>query len=173
MRAYARDPQSLDLVLDTIKGPGTSNLRSVFCIGSGGAAIALLLAMGLDIPASLSQQQVVICSQSNSRGPLTIIGRDPESLQIVKGVQERAGLTNSPITLVLTETPEDTAEAIRQAPEGSIIANGTGLGKLSPGSPWPAPTRSRVMCWPGTSTTGGRLIAIRLASTELRPRPHT
>ncbi len=133
--AYARDPQSLDLVLATMAGPGSSDPPPVYCIGSGGAAIALVLAMGLDIPASLSQHRAVVRSPGDSRGSLTIIGRDPQSLGGVRLVQERAGLTGSPITLVLAETPEDTAEAIRQAPRGSIIANGTGLGKLSPGSP--------------------------------------
>jgi shikimate 5-dehydrogenase len=149
VRAYARDPQSLDVVLDSVGGTGATAPRSVYCIGSGGAAIAMLLAMGLDIPASLDRQQVVIRSPSNPRGPLTIVGCDPESLRIVEEARERAGLDGAPISLVLAETPEDTAEAIRRAPEGSIIANGTGLGKLSPGSPLAGPDAfpKQVLAW--------------------------
>lgn len=211
---YARDPQSLDLVLDILGGSSLSGQRPVFCIGSGGAAIALLLAIGLDIPASLDQHQVVARSPHDSRGPLTIIGRDPESLRLIREVQERAGLTDSPTTLVLTADSQDVAEAIRCAPEGSTIANATGLGKLSPGSPLAGPGAfpRHVLAWDfnyrgpltflhqaaeaGLPTEDGwdyfvagwaaalaaigdrdltreRMTAIRLASDELRPRPHS
>jgi shikimate 5-dehydrogenase len=147
--AYARDPQSLDVILDTTGGPGVSTTRPVYCIGSGGAAVALLLAMGLDIPASISQERTVTRSPGNARGPLTIIGRSPESLQEVRDVQERANLLNAPIKLVRATTPTDIAGVIRQAPEGSVVINATGLGKLSADSPLAGPGDfpKRVLAW--------------------------
>jgi shikimate dehydrogenase len=147
--AYARDPQSLDVILDTTGGPGVSTRRPVFCIGSGGAATALLLAMCLDIPASISQQRTVARNRSNARGPLTIIGRYPESLQEVRNVQERANLLDAPVNLVLATTPGDIAAVIRRAPEGSVVINATGLGKLSAESPLASPDDfpKSVLAW--------------------------
>lgn len=133
--AHATDPRSLDIVLDTVGGPEWPRPCPVFCIGSGGAAIALVLAMGLDIPATLRTSHPVPRTPETHRGPLTIVGREEASLEEITRVRERAGIVDSPVTLVLAHSPDDVARALRGAPAGSVIANATGLGKLSPGSP--------------------------------------
>ena len=40
---------------------------------------------------------------------------------------------------VLTPTPEEAIAVLRELPPGSLVVNGTGLGKDRPGSPLPSP----------------------------------
>lgn len=91
--------------------------------------------MGLDVPATLRASHPVPRTNDAQRGRLTIIGREDASLKQISRVRERAGIVHSPVSLVLAHCPEDVAGALRDAPAGSLIANATGLGKLSPGSP--------------------------------------
>lgn len=137
---YARDAQSLDIVLDTT-GSGTPRpTRAVTCIGAGGSAIALMLAMGLDIPATMHSGAAVARVAGRSRGPLRILGRRQAALDEIQDVRERAQLESMDVKLILAVTPDDVATHLRQTPATGIIANATGLGKLGPGSPVPDPS---------------------------------
>jgi shikimate dehydrogenase len=139
IRALARDPQSLGILLDAMTpewiGPG----RSMICIGSGGAATALMLAMGLDIPATITSGQAVRRAAEARRGSLTILGVDPQALAAVRAVQQRAGIPDTDVTTALATTPTVTGTYTRHAGPGSVIVNATGLGKTTPGSPLARP----------------------------------
>jgi hypothetical protein len=92
VRVFARDAQSLDIILDGIGGPAGAGPRPMLCIGAGGAAIALMLAMRLDIAGTLAAQRPIIRAGQAARGPLTIVGRDQESLDNVRAVRDRCGI---------------------------------------------------------------------------------
>ncbi|MGC3954325.1 MAG: hypothetical protein QM804_08775 [Propionicimonas sp.] len=132
---FARDAQSLDLILDTTATAQPASQRPIICIGAGGSAIALMLAVGLDIPETIREGRPVRRAPGATRGPLTILGRRQAALDEIAAVRERAGLTAADIRLVLARGPEEIAAVTRRAAPGAIIANATGLGKLSPGSP--------------------------------------
>jgi len=132
VRAYARDPQSLDIILDGIGGP-----RPVLCIGAGGSAIALMLAMRLDIAGTLTAQRPVLRTGQAARGPLTIVGRDQESLDNVRAVRDRCGIQRDAVGLLLAPDQDAAARHVGSAPPGSVVVNATGLGKIAPGSPLP------------------------------------
>ena len=135
---YARDAQSLDIVLDTTGTETPRPDRAVTCIGAGGSAIALMLAMGLDIRATMTSGRAVPRAGATRRGPLTILGRRKAALDEIRQVQERANLENMELALVLASDPEQVAREVRRA-AGTVIVNATGLGKLAPGSPLPGP----------------------------------
>ena len=132
VRAYARDPQSLDIILDGIDGP-----RPVLCIGAGGSAIALMLAMRLDIAGTLTAQRPVLRAGQAARGPLTIVGRGQESLDNVRAVRDRCGIPRDAVGLLLAPDQDAAARHVGSAPPGSVVVNATGLGKIAPGSPLP------------------------------------
>lgn len=134
IRAFARDPQSLDAVLDQTVGD-----RPTVCIGSGGSAIALLLATQLDIAATLRTGRPVVRPDGSGRGPLTIVGRDPDALAEVRDVLRRCGLTDRPVRLVHAPSPDELRRTLATALPGTAVINATGLGKTAPGSPLPDP----------------------------------
>ena len=137
---FARDAQSLDIVLDST-GAGTHTPRpdrAVTCIGAGGSAIALMLAMGLDIHTTMASDRAVLRGESTRRGPLTILGRRQAALDEIRQVQERAGLEHMELALILASDPEQVAQEVRCV-AGAVVANATGLGKLAPGSPLSGP----------------------------------
>lgn len=133
--AFARDAQSLDIVIDSAGVVEPVRNRPVLCIGSGGSAIALMLAMGLNITETLKNDRPIRLEGENERGALTILGRRQSSLAEVAEVQERAGLLGRPISLSLAENTEQISRKVRSFEPGGIVANATGLGKFQPGSP--------------------------------------
>jgi shikimate dehydrogenase len=152
VRAFARDPQSLDIILDGIGGPVVQNgggprepsggprgvgPRPVLCIGAGGSAIALMLAMRLDIAGTLAAQRPVLRAGQAARGQLTIVGRDQEALDIIRAVQNRCGIPRDAVGLLLAPGQDAAARHVGSAPPRSVVINATGLGKIAPGSPLP------------------------------------
>jgi shikimate 5-dehydrogenase len=147
VRGVARDPEALDVLLDAM-APWFEPGGSVVCLGSGGAAIALMLAMGLDVQATLDSGRPVPRDPRSGRGELTILGIDPAALDEVRRVRRRAGLDGA-VAVALARSPADAAARTRSAPPGSVIVNGTGLGKTAPGSPLPdrAAFPARALAW--------------------------
>ena len=140
VRAFARDAQSLDIILDGIggpAGPGWAPPRPMLCIGAGGAAIALMLAMRLDIAGTLAAQRPVIRAGQAARGRLTIVGRDQESLDNVRAVRDRCGIPADGAGLLLAPDPDAVARQVGSAVPRTVVINATGLGKIEPGSPLP------------------------------------
>lgn len=146
---YARDAQSLDIVLDTTGTSTPQPHRPFTCLGAGGSAIALMLAMGLDVPACLETKETVIRTAENARGSLSIVARRHAALSEIVDVRTRAGLGGMDLQLVLAPTPEDFTAATRATATGGVVANATGLGKLGPGSPVTdeRPFRQGTLAW--------------------------
>ncbi|MEA4942893.1 MAG: hypothetical protein VB080_00500 [Propionicimonas sp.] len=132
---FARDAQSLDLILDTTATAQPAPERPIICIGAGGSAIALMLAVGLDVHATIRAGRPLRRAPGAIRGSLTVLGRRQAALDEIAAVRERAGLAGADIRLVLARGPEEIGAVTRTATPGTVIANATGLGKLSPGSP--------------------------------------
>jgi shikimate 5-dehydrogenase len=158
VRAFARDAQSLDIILDGIGGPGDARgaggaggagPRPVLCIGAGGAAIALMLAMRLDIAGTLAAQRPVIRAGQAARGRLTIVGRDQESLDNVRAVRDRCGIPADGVGLLLAPGQDAVAREAGSAAPRTVVINATGLGKIEPGSPLPdqAPFPPDAVAW--------------------------
>jgi shikimate 5-dehydrogenase len=125
VRAFARDAQSLDVLLN---GPAEhlADGRPIDCLGSGGSAIALLLATQTDL-----------LSPRDRRPELTIVGLQEDSLADVRAVLDRAKLGDAPVRLRVATGPAECAALIAGLDPTSLIVNATGLGKSGPGSPLP------------------------------------
>ena len=109
----------------------------MLCFGAGGSAIALMLAMRLDIAGTLAARQSVLRTGPGARGHLTIVGRDQESLGNVRAVRDRCGIPAGGVSLLLAADQEAAARCVEAAPPETVIINATGLGKTGPGSPLP------------------------------------
>lgn len=141
VRAFARDPQSLDVVLDEIGATGGTPVpRPMLCIGSGGSAIALMLAMRLDVARTLRTRQPQLRTGKAARGHLAIVGRRKESLEEVRAVQRRCGISGDSVDLLVARDQHAAAQHVISAQPGTVVINATGLGKTGPGSPLPEET---------------------------------
>ena len=109
----------------------------MLCIGAGGSAIALMLAMRLDIAGTLAAGQPVLRTGPAARGHLTIVGRDQGSLDDVRAVQSRCGIPGDGVSFLLAPDQDAAARGAGSAPPDTVIINATGLGKTGPGSPLP------------------------------------
>ncbi|MGC5017853.1 hypothetical protein [Micromonospora sp. DT47] len=149
IHAFARDPQSLDILLGAMTPEWIGPDRSMICIGSGGAATALMLAMGLDIPATIASGHATPRTTQGRRGSLTILGIERQALAAMRVVRQRAGILDADVTTAIAATPDVTGTYTRRADPGTVIVNATGLGKTSPGSPLerPADLPPGVLAW--------------------------
>jgi shikimate 5-dehydrogenase len=140
----ARDAVSLTHVLPTVLRRGTGGRfddLNVLCLGAGGAATALLLALHLDT------------TTGRPRGDLsahtTFTDIDPDALDALRGVAQRAGIDPARLAYVHVRdrTDNDALVASRRRP--TLMINATGLGKDTPGSPitGDAPMRPDMVAW--------------------------
>ena len=134
--AYARDPVSLDALMSKPSSP-LAGATSVVCIGAGGSATALLLAIGLDVNGTLTSGRAILPDDQTRR--LTIIGRSQDSLDAIDRVRSRSGIPSESVSLVRAAGVHAVGEIVSAAPAGSLVINATGLGKTAPGSPLPGP----------------------------------
>lgn len=128
-RAFARDPVSLRILLDDLDAN-----RPLLCIGTGGAATALLLAATLDLAATLARGTPV----PRRRGqPLTFLDRSAPALRALDQVRRRCHLPADAVRLIHTPDPDAVGQVVSTADAGSVVINATGLGKDAAGSPLP------------------------------------
>ena len=123
-RAHAKDPISSGRALSQFIGPGywSATGATALLFGAGGAnsAISVNLASGrlpTDRPACI-----------------TIVDIDPGRLAAVREVHERLGETGE-VRYVLGSGRPLNDSLMASLPDGSLVVNGTGMGKDSPGSP--------------------------------------
>lgn len=132
---FARDPISSRLALDAFVPPDhfAQTGSDVLCFGSGGAAVAIgiALAHGSDHP---------------RRMILTDI--DSERLDHARAIHEQLN-TGIDFEYILNSDPAVNAALMRDLPPGSLVINGTGMGKDLPGSPLPdgAPFPDGGLAW--------------------------
>jgi shikimate dehydrogenase len=101
------------------------------CLGAGGAATALLLAVTLEIPESLKAGHPVPAAQPPERMMFTDV--DPAALHALHDVADRCGVLTPKITF--HHAPDGVGSLLESLQAGSLVVNATGLGKDRPGSP--------------------------------------
>lgn len=122
---HAMDPLTSGLALAAITGDAywTRTGGDLLMLGAGGSALALTLHLhreqlaGRDVPT-----RMVVTSRGTAR------------LREMREIHRRIDLT-VPITYCDASAPTANDEQLFQLRPGSIVANGTGLGKDRPGSP--------------------------------------
>ncbi|OXM64383.1 hypothetical protein [Amycolatopsis sp. KNN50.9b] len=111
--AYANDARSLTAILGSPSG------GRIVCLGAGGAATALLLALHLDVETGRPR--------ADAPERLVFADVDPAALDALRRVAERIGARPG---LVHLSGPAD-----HLVPDATLVVNATGLGKDRPGSP--------------------------------------
>lgn len=126
---FARDPLALTAVL---RGFGDTPLDDVIVYGAGGAGTALLLALTLDVEATLAAGRSV----PGKRRPrsITVIDTDDGALAALRATADRCGVLDERLHLAGATT------ATAVVPPHALVVNATGLGKDRPGSPLPPGT---------------------------------
>jgi shikimate dehydrogenase len=150
----ARDVMALDAVLAVDADSMLRDVPSIACIGAGGSATALLLALGVYVETTLASG---VARLAGARRPhLTIVGRTQESVDAIDRVHPRVGIPAEAVSLVRARRAGAVGEIVRTPAAGSFVINATGLGKTTPGSPLPGPWAfpDSAVAW--ASTTAGR-----------------
>lgn len=121
---HAKDPATAGLALDAIVGPGhfARTGGELLCLGTGGAATALLLHL-LERAGATDRPRRVIMTD-----------RRPERLAEARRVAA-ARPSDVAVETVRVGTAADHDALLAALPPASVIANATGMGKDLPGSP--------------------------------------
>ncbi|SDU77694.1 hypothetical protein [Jiangella alkaliphila] len=122
--AHARDPLALTAVLR-----GQTPPADVVVYGAGGAGTALLLALTLDVEATLAAGHPA--PRGARPATITVLDTDAAALAALRATAERCGVLNDRLRLL------DAHEPAPPIPEHALVVNATGLGKDRPGSPLP------------------------------------
>ena len=102
--------------------------RDALCLGAGGAAVAISVAMARANPADGYPRRFILADVL------------PERLTSIRGIHERlASLIH--FEYHLSASASDNDRLLRNLPPGSLVINATGLGKDQPGSPLTAAAR--------------------------------
>lgn len=130
---YARDAIALTAVLPTLvqssSADGLGHLQ-VLCLGSGGAATALLLALHLDAGGGADPRP-----RLDRPAHVTFADTNRQALRDLRAVGIRAGVDPSWLSLVHVPNPEDRDALLSGVRTPALVVNATGLGKDVPGSP--------------------------------------
>jgi shikimate 5-dehydrogenase len=124
LEGHAMDPISAGLSLDSLLGAGYfgPNRADVLCLGAGGAATAIVLHFVHKPDAADRPRRMVIVNRSAGR---------LETLQKMVGALK----TDIEFDYRLNARPEVNDGLMAALPPGSLVINGTGMGKDLPGSP--------------------------------------
>lgn len=122
--AHARDPLALTAVLR-----GQTPPSDVVVYGAGGAGTALLLALTLDVDATLAAGRPA--PRGERPATITVLDTDAAALAALRATAERCGVLDDRLRLLHAEEPAP------PIPEHALVVNATGLGKDRPGSPLP------------------------------------
>jgi shikimate 5-dehydrogenase len=121
LRAHAKDPISSGRSLDEFVPAGhwrrTRAHALLFGAGGSNLAITLNLLQGDDRP-----ERVLVVNRSTPR------------LESMRAVHERFG-ADVPVQYIHNDDPHVNDVLVAELPPGSLVVNGTGMGKDSPGSP--------------------------------------
>ncbi|GAB2922032.1 hypothetical protein [Streptomyces mayteni] len=142
---FARDPLSLTRTLpDLLRLAGADSVADlhVLCLGGGGAATALLLALHADPDRGWA-------ARAETPARLVVADTDPRALHELAAVAARLGVDTGRLSLVPVAAPADCDALVARLPEGSLVVNATGLGKVVPGSPLTdrAPLGRAALAW--------------------------
>lgn len=123
-RAHAKDPISSGRALDEFvpEGYWGSEGAEALLFGAGGSNLAISLHLMSGRPAGDRPRRIVVVNRSLAR------------LSSMRAVHERAG-TDVEVEYVHNASPAQNDILMGEMAPGSLVVNGTGMGKDSPGSP--------------------------------------
>ena len=123
-RAHAKDPMSSGRALDEFVEAGYwgSSGAEALLFGAGGSNLAISLHLMTGRPPEDRPQRIVV------------VNRSPGRLESMRSVHQRL-TADVKVEYVHNADPRENDELLRQLPAGSLVVNGTGMGKDSPGSP--------------------------------------
>jgi shikimate dehydrogenase len=137
LAGYARDALSLAHILPGLTGRGSVGALAglhILCLGSGGAATALLLALHLDIAAGPGTA-VAITPRADRPARVTFADASADALDALRSVAARAGIDMDRISFAHVHGAGDCDRLVAGLPVPGLVINATGLGKDRPGSP--------------------------------------
>jgi len=123
-RAHAKDPISSGRALDEFVDEGywASSGGEALLFGAGGSNLAITLHLMTGRKAPDRPRRIVVVNRSQAR------------LESMRRIHERLG-TDVRVDYILNADPAENDRLLGSVPPGSLVVNGTGMGKDSPGSP--------------------------------------
>jgi shikimate 5-dehydrogenase len=123
-RAHAKDPISSGRSLDEFvpQGYWRESGAEALLFGAGGSNLAITIHLIEGRPAGDRPSRIVV------------VNRSPGRLASMRAVHERMG-ADIEVVYVENADPRENDRLLVAAPPGSLVVNGTGMGKDSPGSP--------------------------------------
>ena len=120
----AKDAVTSGLALEAFVPAGhwDATRAPAFIMGAGGSSVALSSYMARPQHGTNRPSRIIVSNRS------------PKRLKEMKEIHRQQSL-DIPIEYVNTPVPEDNDAVLFGLPEGSLVVNGTGLGKDAPGSP--------------------------------------
>jgi shikimate 5-dehydrogenase len=137
LAGYARDALSLTCILPGLaaRSPvGTLAGLHVLCLGAGGAATALLLALHLDISVC-PDTATTISPRADCPAHVTFADSSAEALDALRRVAARARIDPARLSFAHVRGVGDCDRLVAELPVPALVINATGLGKDQPGSP--------------------------------------
>jgi shikimate dehydrogenase len=124
LEGHAKDPITAGLSLDAILGESYFGRTGghVLCFGAGGAVVAIALHL--------------ISKEDTGERParFVVVNRSQPRLDKLQSMVERIG-TDVAFEYICNQDAERNDEIVGHLPPGSVVVNGTGMGKDIPGSP--------------------------------------
>jgi shikimate dehydrogenase len=123
-RAHAKDPISSGRSLDEFVAEGywAKTGAEALLFGAGGSNLAITLHLMTGRPPEDRPERVIV------------VNRSPGRLGSMRRVHDRLA-AGTKVEYIHNTDPQANDELVRQVPPGSLVVNGTGMGKDSPGSP--------------------------------------
>ncbi|MGD0714063.1 MAG: shikimate dehydrogenase [Gaiellaceae bacterium] len=123
-RAHAKDPISSGRSLDEFVEPGywRATDAEALLFGAGGSNLAITLHLLRAGDPEDRPRRIVVVNRSGAR------------LESMRGVHERLA-AGAEIEYIENADPHENDRRLAAMPPGSLVVNGTGMGKDSPGSP--------------------------------------
>jgi shikimate 5-dehydrogenase len=123
-RAHAKDPISSGRSLDEFvpSGHWRETGAEALLFGAGGSDLAITIHLLRGRPADDRPSRIVV------------VNRSPGRLESMRAVHERMGADRE-IVYLENADPRENDRVLAAAPPGSLVVNGTGMGKDTPGSP--------------------------------------
>ena len=123
-RAHAKDPISSGRTLDEFvpQGYWAETGASALLFGAGGSNLAITLHLMEARPPEDRPRRIVV------------VNRSPGRIESMRAIHERIA-SGVEVEYVVADDPAANDRLLAAQPAGSLVVNGTGMGKDSPGSP--------------------------------------
>jgi len=124
LRAHAKDPISSGRTLDEFvpQGYWAESGANALLFGAGGSNLAITLHLMEARPPEDRPRRIVV------------VNRSPGRIESMRAIHERIA-SGVEVEYVVAADPAENNRLLAVQPAGSLVVNGTGMGKDSPGSP--------------------------------------